>query len=215
MHKLNKAQIKIQPKDRLYDLSIPIIGLTGSIATGKSTVSKFLTSKGVPLIDADYLVKEIYKTQECLDFIKNLCPESVTKNEIDFKILRKFFFDSQDIKLKIENYLYERLPVTFNSELAKLDFSKFDFLVYDVPLLFEKNLQDKLDLTIVCYTPQKLQIKRLMKRDSLSHDQALKIINSQISIESKKKLADHVIDNSGNLEDLHCAIDLLLSKILN
>jgi len=214
MHKLNKTKIKNHPQSRLYQLEIPIIGLTGSIATGKSTVAKFLTRKRIPLIDADQLVKEIYKTKECMDFISQLCPESIHNDMIDFKTLRQVFFAKANVKAEIEKFIYKRLPEQFNLSLSKLDFSQYNFVVYDVPLLFEKNLKPYLDLTVVCYSPANIQIERLMRRDAITRDQANTIIESQMDIEDKKHLADFVIDNSFDKAHLEKEIEKFLSKIL-
>ncbi len=79
---------------RLYHIDIPIIGLTGGIATGKSTVSKMLIENGLPLICADSLVKEIYKDNEAKAFIRNLVPDAIINDEINFPALREHFFNS-------------------------------------------------------------------------------------------------------------------------
>ena len=215
MHKLNNSHVKISSSDRLYQSEKAIIGLTGSIATGKSTASAYFNKKGIPLIDADKLVKQIYRTSECLEFISNLCPESVISNKIDFKKLRKSFFSKPKIKKEIENFIYARLPIEFNKQVKKLSFNQYDFLIYDVPLLFEKNLQNNLDLTVVVYTSEQDQLERLLKRDHLNLEQAEEMIKHQIPITQKKDLANFILDNSKTIEHLENDIELFLSKILS
>ena len=150
MHKLNKDFISKTPKNRLYGCHLPLIGLTGGIATGKSTVAKILKEKGIPLIDADQLVKKIYKNPKTIKFISSICPEVVLDNEyIDFPKLREIFFEHHHLKEKIENYIYSELPNAFLEEYSKLDLSHFHFIIYDIPLLFEKNLHSFFDLNIL------------------------------------------------------------------
>ena len=104
MKKLKEKFQKLIPKNRLFELDIPLIGLTGSISTGKSTAANFFNEKGFPIICADTLVKKIYSQSSSVSFIKTLSKDAITKkNQIDFKILRKLFFKK---KLLISLFLY-------------------------------------------------------------------------------------------------------------
>lgn len=196
--KLKPNMIKISPKERLHNLDIPIIGLTGGIATGKSSLSKLFIKDNICLIDADQLIKEIYTSSETIEFIRSICPQSVTNNSIDFKVLRETFFNSPNLKSQIENFLYQRLPKAFLNKIIE----DTKFIVYDVPLLFENNLQNKFDQIILVYASKEQQIQRLMERDNISKDLSSKIINQQLDIESKKELSDFIIDNSSDLQNL-------------
>lgn len=202
--------IKLSPQDRMHGTSIPIIGLTGGIATGKSTVSKILRQKGMPLIDADQLVKEIYREPQVIQAIQNQHPEVFREGIIQFPLLRKKFFKDQRVKVEIENLIYAQLPAAFKTALLRLNNS--DYVIYDVPLLFEKKLETKVDLTVVVYASRDIQRARLMKRDGQSESMAKTILDQQQDIEEKKIKADAIIDNSQTEAWLAAEIDLFLAK---
>lgn len=205
---LKKDLIKLSSDRRLYNVKVPIIGLTGSIATGKSTVSKILSEMGLKVICADSLVKSIYKQKKTIEFVEDNFPMAIKNEEIFFPKLREIFFQSSKNKQLIENYIYSLLPQFF---LAKI--SERDVIIYDVPLLFEKNLDKKVDLSITVYTTRENQIKRLIKRDNIDQKMAKKIISSQLDIEEKRKKSDFVIDNNGNLNQLRKRVESLVDKI--
>ena len=110
MKKLKNNLISQSPKTRLYNTPIPIIGLTGGIATGKSTVAEYLKSCGHNVIDADALVKSIYKLKSSIDFVKLHFPEAITNNEIQFQKLREIIFSNPSYLEKIEQFIYSQMP---------------------------------------------------------------------------------------------------------
>jgi dephospho-CoA kinase len=209
--KLNSANIRLNAKTRLYELDIPIIGLTGGIATGKSTVSNILRDLGSPIIDADGLIKYIYNQQDTIAFIQSVSPNSILNNKINFQILRKDFFSNSELKLKIENYLYSKLPNAFNYHLSQLN--NPSFVIYDVPLLFEKFLEKEIDFTILVFAPRNIQLDRVLARDNCSVDTANKILDYQDAIESKCDKASFVVDNSQDISHLKEQIQLLRSTL--
>lgn len=213
MKALKPQLIKLAPNQRLYHYDRPIVALTGGIATGKSTVSQLLIKRGFKIIDADQLVKDIYKTAEARQFIKEHYPEAWEHNEISFPRLRELFFQDPKVKKEIEAFIYSRLPQAFKA--ATLQLKDQGFYLYDVPLLFERNLQNLVDLTIVVYVPSTVQLQRLIERDKISPEAAKRILQAQMDIEEKKNKADLVIKNSGTLEELAAEVDKLLLQILD
>jgi dephospho-CoA kinase len=211
MKEIKKELITKTPLTRLYQLSIPVIGLTGGIASGKSTVSQIIRNKGIKVVDADLLVKKIYKEQDSLEFIKSCCSPAIEENHINFKILREHFFSDPQLKVKIEQFIYQKLPLVFNLEISSED----KLVFYDVPLLFEKNLQSFFDKTVLIYCSKETQLVRLVNRDHISKQLAEKILNSQIDIEEKKQLADFVIDNSQEEKELAEKVETFLKQVLN
>ena len=198
-------------KKRLYGIDVPIFAITGSVATGKSTVSRYLSHKGHPVLCADRLVKLIYGQQQTKEFISKLCPDLVCSGNIDFGRLRESFFSHHNIKEQVESFLYPKLKEQFQKELKKLkELGPLSYLFYDIPLLFEKSSKDLFDQTIVVYCTQEEQLKRIMKRDSISQDLAQKMMATQMSIEEKKKRADYVLENTSQ-EKLPEKIQGLLS----
>lgn len=205
---LKNQFISKTPETRLYQLRLPLIGLTGGISTGKSTVAEILKKRGFHLLSADQLVKKIYSTSESLDFIKNNFPNVIDNNHINFKKLREIVFFDQEAKKKVETYIYSKLPSVFlhaQEEILK-QFPNAQCLIYDVPLLFEKGLFDKVDLSVCVYLPRETQKKRLMARDQIEADLAEKILNEQWDIELKKSKSDVVISNTGSLDELELEV---------
>lgn len=203
---------KLDSSTRLYNLNIPVIGLTGGIATGKSTVSSMLKNQGLSLIDADLLVKEIYKTPDALAFVKKNFP-MCWNDAIDFKALRQVVFDNPLAKQLVERFIYARLPEAFLKEFS--EFNNPSFIIYDAPLLFEKNLNLKVDSTALVYAPRELQKTRLMNRDKSSPEQADKILNQQMNIEDKKVLSDYLIFNTKDLSHLEQEVQAFIKELLN
>jgi len=212
MSSLFKNFIKLDTSGRLYHLPVPVIALTGGIATGKSTVSKYLVKKGYPLIDADLLVKKIYSLQETKDFIKSVAPMVWKSEEIDFPALRILFFGNPKLKESIEKYIFSKLPEIFLERFKEL--GSPEFIIYDVPLLFEKGIDSLVDLKIVVWAPQKIQLTRLINRDNITEEEAKNILAHQMNIDEKKVLADFVIDNSSGIEELHLNVDMIFSQII-
>jgi dephospho-CoA kinase len=214
---IKKELIRLNKEQRLYNIEKPIIGLTGGIATGKSSISNYLKSKyHLEIIDADLLVKEIYQTSEAIDFVENHASEAVKNNLIDFTLLRKLVFTNNELKKNIENFIYSKLPITFKDKLKTINQS---FVIYDVPLLFEKKLNFLTDINILIYASRGTQIKRIQQRDGTSQEVIEKILESQLPIEEKRKKAQFIIENDldkkmAKLKDWP-EVDNILNQIFN
>lgn len=210
MFKLKSKYTRLTPEQRMHGCQLPIIGITGGIASGKSTVSNMAKELGLPVIDADGLIKKIYAQSETIEFIKSNYPQVVKDERIIFQSLRELFFNNEKIKNKIEKYLYEKLPDAFHEALSH--FQNDSFVIYDVPLLFEKNLDKVIDTSVCVYAPKKEQIIRLKERDQISDELAQSIIKSQMGIEAKKNKANYIIDNSGAPKELNHQFQEWLSE---
>ena len=205
--------IKLNTEQRLYQMDRPIIAITGGIATGKSTFSELLSQKiHQSVICADRLVKKIYGTSEAKKFLMDEFPTVIKSGEINFKQLRENVFKDQSAKSKVETFIYSKLQKAFLDQANSI---KSEFIIYDVPLLFEKKLETQVDLSILVYCPRQTQIERVIKRDGISRDLAEKILNEQMPIEEKVKKADIVIKNKGQLNELALEVDLLVNKVFD
>lgn len=211
MKELKEKYIRLSSQRRLHELPAPIIGLTGGIATGKSTVANIFRSKGLPVIDADQLVKNIYRLNETKESIRAIFPEGLKHGEIHFPSLREKFFQDSKTKSEIEGYIYQRLPDVFLKNYHEL--GSPPFIIYDVPLLFEKRLDLLVDVSITVYAPRELQKARLMKRDGVLEDLAKIILEQQMDIEEKKLKANFVIDNSFSQEELVQEVEQILRQL--
>ena len=216
MQNLKAQHIIFDSKDRLYGAARPILGLTGGIASGKTTATKHLISLGVPVIDADVLVKSIYSSKQAIEFITSKCPISINiYGKIEFKILRELFFNSPELQKDVENYIYTKIPEYFQEALNKLDFTKYSFLVYDAALLFEKSLHTEVDKTILITLPKEEQMIRLMKRDNITQALAKSIVSKQMPQAEKLKLASFVIDNGQDKESFINKLNQLLRTLID
>lgn len=200
MKKLKAKLISKTIETRLYQIPVPIVGLTGGIATGKSTVAELFRESGFHVIDADKLVKLIYQKELSLEFIKSHFPLALVANSINFKILRELAFKNSENQLTLETFIYSQMPAAFKEAYDKLPHA--DVIIYDVPLLFEKKLHLLVDVSVCVYSPKTLQLERLIARDNIEITLAENMLSKQMDIEEKKKKADFTIPNISNLSDL-------------
>ncbi len=192
--KLKDQYIKLTTASRLYNCNIPMIGLTGGIATGKSAVSQILETFNIPVICADKIIKKIYEKKDSFIFLQTHFPAIINNEKIDFKKLREDVFSNPAHLEMVENFLHPQIEEFFKAQLKP----PYNFVVYDVPLLFEKNLASLFDITITVYASKETQINRLVERDKISLELANKIINVQMDIEKKKLLSTFIIFNDKN-----------------
>lgn len=196
-----------------------LIGLTGSIATGKSTIAKMFKDMGFYVIDADEIAHSVYKKGEraYFEIIKTFGESILGENgEINRKKLGKLVLNDKEKLSLLEKIVH---PAVEQKRLGILEMIKKEnphaFVIYDVPLLFEKNLKSMFDCVILVYVPQEVQIKRLMERDHISKNEALKKLSLQLPIDEKRKLADIVIDNSKTLAETRKQVESIAEKIKN
>lgn len=189
-----------------------IIGLTGGIASGKSTVSNYLKNKNYKIFDADLIAKEISQKNEVEkeileNFGKSILDEKT--NKIDRKKLKKIVFEDEK-KLKILNNIIHPKVYEFFENIKledKLGNKKKEIIIFDVPLLFESNMDKLCDKIILVISNNEIKINRIMKRDNIDEILAKKIISAQMSDVEKIKKADIIIENNGSLEDLFLKIE--------
>jgi dephospho-CoA kinase len=182
-----------------------IAGLTGGIASGKSTVSRFLSEAGALIIDADKISREVVSQgttgyDEILSFFGRsiLLPDG----EIDRKRLGEIIFNDPEKKAHLDAIVHPRVFERSAETIARIAAQTPDAVVIlDIPLLLETGMGSDLDDVIVVYVPEIIQLERLTKRDGIDEQSAMARIRSQIPIEEKRKRATVVIDNSHTLAD--------------
>ena len=171
-----------------------IIGLTGGIASGKSTVSKYLAEKGFKVYDADKIAKDISEKKSVQE--NKILDEN---GNIDRKKLKEIVFENKD-KLKKLNGIIHPKVIDFYKKLKEKNTD--EVIIFDVPLLFESGLDKFCDKILVVISDYEIQLNRIVERDKIDRELAEKIIKSQLSNEERIKKADVVIENNSNLEDL-------------
>ncbi len=182
-----------------------VIGLTGGIASGKSTVSRILKNAGAVIIDADRIARDVVKKglpayREIIDTFGDnvLSPDG----EIDRGVLGDIIFNDPQKKQLLNRIVHPYVGKETNLQLKHIQKTHSNTIVIlDIPLLLEAQMHKDLSEIIVVYVPEHTQIKRLMQRDGISEADALARVRSQMPIEEKKDLATIVIDNSGTREN--------------
>lgn len=197
------------------------LGLTGGIATGKSTVAALIKGRGIPIVDADAVSKEITQAgSPALEQIRLVFgPEvfklnSLGESELDRLVLGKRIFSDPQQRADLESILHPLIRARVQQLRKDLEGEGHALAFYDVPLLFEKKMQSEFDEVVVVYAPSSLQLTRLMARNSLTESEARERIEAQLDIELKRKLANYVVDNSSDIHFLGERVDLVLSTIL-
>lgn len=194
------------------------IGLTGGIATGKSTVVKMLIKKGFKIIDSDKIVSFILNNnKEVLSYIKD---EFGSKFICDDKILRREFgeyiFTNDCERLKYENFIMPKILKFIDAEFKFYEDNNERICILDAPVLIEKNIHLSMDYVVLIWAEREQQISRIMRRDGLDKENAIRRINAQMDINIKKRFADYIIDNSKEeelLEDQINNLCLFLNKL--
>ena len=188
------------------------IGITGSIACGKSTVSNYLKEKGYTIIDADKLGHIALTSDEVKEKLKKSFGLTILENnEISREKLGKLVFGNNE-NLKVLNSIvhpYIRKIILQLQENHRDE--RFVFL--DIALLFEAGFEDLVEKIIVVHVDEKIQLARLMSRNALSKEQAMFRIESQMSSNDKSKLGNYVINNSNTKEEPYRQIDLILDEL--
>lgn len=179
-----------------------IIGLTGGIASGKSTVSKIFRELGAEIIDADIKAKEISEREDVVKEIGNIFGKEVINSEgkIDRLKIKEIVFNNKEKLKKLNDLIHPKVMEEFKK--IKENTGKNDIIIFDVPLLFESGMDKMCDKIILVFTDKKIQIKRMLERDGITEELAEKIINSQMSLEEKLNKSQIHLENNGTLEDL-------------
>ena len=172
-----------------------IVGLTGGIASGKSTVSNLFRKYGIEIVDADKVAKEVSEKKESIEKISNIFGKDILDS--DGKIVRE--------KLREKAFKNRELLQELNKR-KKEENSKDEILIFDIPLLYETKMEYLCDKIIVVGVDVQKQIRRVVARDGSSEELAKKIIFNQMPLDEKIKKADIVIMNDGTLDELEAKV---------
>ena len=192
-----------------------IIGITGSIGTGKSTVSNYLISKGYSVVDADKISKGAYNigSNGYKAILEVFGVEILNSNgEVDRKKIKKIVFDNSNMLQRLNMAIHPIIINEIEKEIEILLESQ-SVVFLDAPLLIETELHKKVDKIIVVVCDKNEQINRIIKRDKITADMAISIINSQMSIDEKLKFADYIVYNNSTIENLYSQVDEIILEI--
>ena len=183
-----------------------IIGLTGSIGTGKRSASEILNKEfDIPIIDADKISREaVEKGSRGLNKIENeFGKEFITENgELNRIKMGALVFSDEKARIKLNDIVHPEVTNRFNELVNKYRNQEEPYVVYDCPLLIEEKLTGFVDVVMLIYTSYDIQLKRVMLRDKISKEDAIKRIEAQMSPGEKIKFSDIVVNNDGNYSEL-------------
>ena len=176
-----------------------ILGVTGGIASGKTTVSSFLVELGAPLIDFDVLARKVVEPGEPAwnDIVGFFGKDVLQKDRsLDRKKLSNIVFNDAEKRKTLEKFTHERIHELFVHQVNSLALEHPDAIIQvGIPLLIEFNVQYMLHKVLVVYVPREIQVERLSLRDGISRETAETIINAQMPIDDKKACADFIVYN--------------------
>ena len=191
-----------------------IIGITGGIASGKSTVTNFLRKQGFQVVDADAVVHQLQKPGGRLfeALVQHFGQKIILENgELNRPLLASLIFsnpEEREWSKQIQGEIIREELATLRDQLAQTE----EIFFMDIPLLFEQDYSAWFDETWLVYVEPDVQMERLMKRDQLSKDLAISRLSAQWSLEEKKGLASQVIDNNGSQDQLLAQLNSLLER---
>jgi dephospho-CoA kinase len=191
------------------------IGLTGGIASGKSTVSKMIQAKGIPIIDADKIAREVVEpgTKALQAIIQHF--GKVVLNEdgtLARKKLGSIIFEVPEERAILNQIVHPAVRNRMNELKNQMLDEGAKTIVYDIPLLFESNLFYLVDKVLLVYVDEKTQLSRLLARDQAGYNDARQRIASQMSLRDKRDKADAIIDNSFTLKETKEQLDAILKQ---
>lgn len=192
------------------------LGLTGGIATGKTTISNYLKSINIPVLDADeYARKVVEPGTPGLAEITNTFGEQILQPDgsLNRKLLGQIVFNDSSARQTLNDITHPRIQQMMADELHRLAEQQTPLVILDIPLLLENNNVAGADAVMVVTIPESLQLTRLMQRNNLTEKEAQSRISAQMPLVEKEKLADFVIDNSGTISNTQKQVEKVIQKI--
>lgn len=197
-----------------------IVGLTGGIGTGKSTVSRKLREIGYPVIDLDVISREVIEYPEVIDeLVRNFGNEILEnqnntsgKKSISRNKLRQTVFKEEKKVSVLNSIMHPPIVKEMRRQIEELRKS-YKTVFVEVQLLFEAKLEKEFDIIVLVYADKKTQLERVLKRDGRSEGEVQQIINAQMDMTEKRRLSNYIIENNGNSEMLDLEIEKFIKKL--
>lgn len=196
-----------------------VIGLTGGIGTGKSTVSQILKDRGFPVIDLDVISHEVIEFPSVVEkIVQNFGREVLDENEdgnctISREKLGKIIFADKEKRLALNSIMHPEILKVMHKKILECKSEKNKIIFVEVQLLFEVQWEKEFDYILLVAAKRDMQVRRVLERDKRSEEEAWNIINSQMSLDEKREKSDFVIENDGNMDDLNKKVDKFLKSL--
>ena len=197
-----------------------IVGLTGGIGTGKSTVSRKLRERGYPVIDLDVISREVIEYPEVIDeLVRNFGNEILEnqnntsgKKSISRNKLRQTVFKEEKKVSVLNSIMHPPIVKEMRRQIEELRKS-YKTVFVEVQLLFEAKLEKEFDIIVLVYADKKTQLERVLKRDGRSEEEVQQIINAQMDMTEKRRVSNYIIENNGDSEMLDLEIEKFIKKL--
>lgn len=191
------------------------IGLTGSIGSGKSSVSNIFMKNNIKIIDADKIAREILDKGNTLKEIVDYFGIEVldSNKNLDRKKLGNLVFSDANKLDKLNAITHPKIKEEIQKKLDDYESIDEKIVILDIPLLIESHMTNMADLVLLITCNEDIQINRIMNRDNISKSEAVRRIKSQMNVEEKKKYADYIIDNSSTIEELEYNVKKFLNYL--
>lgn len=196
-----------------------VIGLTGGIGTGKSTVSQILKDRGFPVIDLDVISHEVIEFPSVVEkIVQNFGREVLDEDEvgnctISREKLGKIIFADKEKRLALNSIMHPEILKVMHKKILECKSEKNKIIFVEVQLLFEVQWEKEFDYILLVAAKRDMQVSRVLERDKRSEEEAWNIINSQMSLDEKREKSDFVIENDGNMDDLNKKVDKFLKSL--
>lgn len=191
-----------------------ILGLTGSIGMGKTTTAGFFEEAGIPVYNADRAVHELYENKEVIENLSRIFPDCLTDGRIDRSKLSKTIVRDSAKLVLLEKFIHP-LVRKKEKDFVKMHRDRGDpLVVLDIPLLFEKGPEGRVDKIAVVSAPTGIQRQRVLARSGWDDEKLDRILSRQISDEEKRRRADFIIDTGKSLDDARQQVKHLISRLI-
>lgn len=194
------------------------VGLTGGIGSGKSTVSSMFLQKGIDIIDADKISREVLAAYpQILVSIRKEFGDRFfgPSGELKRKELGNYIFEENSRKEKLDSIIIPYIKHMIRYEIEKLNKEKKEICIVDAPTLIEHGFHKEMDINILVWVDRNTQLTRLKKRDLLSDQEAVNRINSQMPLDEKRELSDYIIDNTKDISWTQEQFEVIYNKLIN
>ncbi|AJD33012.1 dephospho-CoA kinase [Clostridium sporogenes] len=193
------------------------IGLTGGIGAGKSTISEMIKEKNIPVIDADKISRKVLNLYpEILIKVKEVFGKEFLDDngELKRREFGSYIFKNKNKRIEYENIIMPYITKETFERMEELKKNKEPICVLDAPTLIEQGLYKYMDVNILVWVDKNTQINRVVKRDGLNKSEVINRINSQMSMEEKKKFVNYIIDNSKDIENTKGELDKIFMEVM-
>lgn len=195
-------------------MTIKLVGLTGSIGMGKSTVGRMFEKEGIPIYNADAEVHKLYdKGGVAVEPIRAVFPEAIVDDQVDRPTLSKLVIGNEEAIKKLEAIVHPLVHEDREQFLKNAAEAGHKMAILDVPLIYEKGGQERLDKVLVVSAPYDVQKDRVLARDDMSLEKFEQILARQVPDEKKRELADHVINTHCTEEETHEQVKALIKDL--